>query len=81
MSRALEIYRNGILAATHIEENRESFVFRYDDHYFQDASKPAISLSLPKMKQEYKSPSMFPFFSNMIAEGENKNVQSRQFLW
>lgn len=75
--RAIEIYRNEILAGTLTEETREHFVFRYDDTYFNDSSKPAISFTFPKTQQEYHSNFLFPFFSNMIAEGGNKKVQSR----
>lgn len=75
--RAAEIYRNGILAGTLTEENRQHFVFRYDEKYFADGSKPAISLTFPKSKMEFTSSVLFPFFSNMIAEGENKKIQSR----
>lgn len=75
--RAMEIYRNGTLAGILTEENRQHFVFRYDENYFSDAGKPAISLTLPKTQKEYSSEFLFPFFSNMIAEGENKKLQSR----
>ena len=75
--RAIEIYRNGTLAGTLTEESRQHFVFRYEDNYFNDTDKPAISLTLPKTQQEYCSKIMFPFFSNMIAEGENKKLQCR----
>jgi HipA-like protein len=75
--RSMEIYRNGILAGILTEEDLRNYVFRYDDAYFQDLSKIAISLTLPKTKQEYRNTFLFPFFSNMIAEGENKKTQSR----
>lgn len=75
--RVLEIYRNGTLAGTLTEESRQHFIFRYDDNYFTDTTKPAISLTLPKTQKEYSSEFLFPFFSNMIAEGENKKIQSR----
>lgn len=75
--RAMEIYRNGTLAGTLTEENRQHFVFRYDGNYYNDANKPAISLTMPKTQKEYSSEFLFPFFSNMIAEGENKKIQSR----
>ena len=75
--RALEIYRNETLAGTLTEENRQNFVFRYDNNYFNYTNKPAISLTLPKTQKEYSSEFLFPFFSNMIAEGENKKTQSR----
>ena len=75
--RRAKIYRNGILAGVLTEYNRKSFSFRYDDIYFNDSRRAAISLTLPKTKQEFHSEYLFPFFSNMIAEGENKKVQSR----
>ena len=65
--RKAEIYRNGILAGILTEESRNSYLFRYDDAYFSDSNKYAISLSLPKTQQEYRSDHIFPFFSNMIA--------------
>ena len=76
--RALEIYRNGILAGILTEVNRRQFVFRYDDSYFQDTTKAAISLTIPKTKQEYQSEFLFPFFFNMLSEGVNRKLQSTQ---
>jgi serine/threonine-protein kinase HipA len=75
--RAIEIYRNGILAGLLKEIDAKHFVFTYDDLYYNDASKPAISLTLPKLQKEYQCDVIFPFFSNMIAEGENKKMQSQ----
>lgn len=75
--RRAEIYRNGILAGILTEQNRNSYSFRYDDAYFNDGNKYAISLTLPKTQQEYRSEYMFPFFSNMTAEGTNLAIQSR----
>jgi HipA-like protein len=76
--RTLEIYRNETLAGTLTEENRRHFVFRYDDNYFNDANKPAISLTLPKTQKEYSSEFLFPFFFNMLSEGVNRKLQSTQ---
>ena len=76
--RAMEIYRNGILAGILTEENRQRYVFRYDDKYFNDASKPGISLTLPKTQKEYSSDFLFPFFFNMLSEGVNRKLQSTQ---
>lgn len=75
--RKAEVFCNGILAGVLTEENRKSFVFCYDDAYFSDKSRQAISLTLPKTQQEYRSEFLFPFFSNMIAEGANLAIQSR----
>lgn len=76
--RILEIYRNGILAGTLIEENRNHYIFRYDELYFNDSGKPAISLTFPKTQKEYNSTVLFPFFSNMLSEGVNRKLQSIQ---
>lgn len=74
--RLLEIYRNGTLAGILTEENREHYIFRYDDSYFNDPTKPPISLTLPKTQQEYSSSYLFPFFFNMLSEGVNRRLQS-----
>lgn len=76
--RAIEIYCNGILAGTLTEENRQRYVFRYDDNYYNDANKPGISLTLPKTQKEYSSEFLFPFFFNMLSEGVNRKLQSTQ---
>jgi HipA-like protein len=76
--RAMEIYRNKILSGILIEENRKSYIYRYDDTYFNDDGKAAISLTLPKTQKQYKSEFLFPFFSNMLSEGANKKLQCTQ---
>lgn len=75
--RKAEVYRNGVLAGILTEEDRNRYSFRYDDAYFNDSNRYAISLTLPKTQQEYRSEHMFPFFGNMIAEGTNLAIQSR----
>lgn len=76
--RAIEIHRNGTLAGTLTEENNQYFVFRYDDNYFSDSGKPAISLTMPKTQKEYISTFLFPFFFNMLSEGINRKLQCTQ---
>jgi serine/threonine-protein kinase HipA len=76
--RIVEIYRNGILAGLLTEVNRNHYIFKYDDNYFMDDSKPAISLTLPKTQKEYNSEFLFPFFFNMLSEGVNRKLQSIQ---
>jgi HipA-like protein len=75
--RKAEVYRDGVLAGTLIEENRNSFVFRYNESYFVDKDKPAISLTLPKTKKEFQSKFLFPVFSNILSEGANRKLQGR----
>jgi HipA-like protein len=70
------VYNNKILAGT-LAKTKEGYVFTYTDEYYNDGSKPAISLSLPKNQKEYHSIYMFPFFSGLLAEGLNKQIQCR----
>jgi serine/threonine-protein kinase HipA len=73
--RKAAVYRDGEFAGTLTEESRKSYVFRYDERWFRDATKPGVSLTLPKTQQEYRSPTLFPFFSNMLSEGANRKLQ------
>ncbi len=76
--RNAAIYHNGTLAGTLTEENRRSYLFRYEDAYFLDARQPAISLTLPKTQQEYRSEHLFPSFFNLLSEGVNRKLQCTQ---
>jgi HipA-like protein len=73
--RSVEVYRNGMLAGTLTEESSQLYVFVYDDKYFDDQTKPSISLTLPKTQKEYRSQFLFPFFFNMLSEGVNRKLQ------
>ena len=75
--REAAVFRNKAFVGFLIEEDRQNYVFRYDDAWFRDAKKPALSLTLPKTKQEYRQPFLFPFFFNMLSEGANKQLQCR----
>lgn len=57
---AAAVCRNETFAGTWIEEKRHQFVFSYDDNYLIVRSKPAISLTLSKTKEEDKSEFLFP---------------------
>ena len=76
--RKVRVYRNKEFAGELIQENPRSYVFKYTDSYLANESLPAISLTLPKSQQEYKSTFLFPFFFNMLSEGVNRKLQSRQ---
>lgn len=76
--RKAAVYRNGELAGVLTEENRRQYLFRYADNWLADSSKPAVSLTLPKSQQEFRSDFLFPFFFNMLSEGVNRRLQSVQ---
>ncbi len=75
--RRAEVYRNKILAGI-LSETDNGYTFTYDPEYFNDNSKPAISLTLPKTKLSFTSNYLFPFFYNMLSEGTNRALQSKQ---
>jgi len=75
--RIAEVYYNSIPAGILTEVHKNEFVFRYNDAYFNDKTQPAISLTLPKTRQEYQSSFLFPFFFNMLSEGSNRKLQRR----
>jgi len=74
--RQVTVHRNGIHVGILTEDNRQRYIFRYDDAYFANKDLPAISLTLPKTVQEYRSEYLFPFFFNMLSEGVNRRLQS-----
>jgi HipA-like protein len=75
--RQAEIYFKGEKAGMLTQHDDGSFTYRYDDLWVSDLSKPAISLTLPKNRQEYHTVHLFPFFYNMLPEGTNKQVVCR----
>ena len=64
--------------AGNISYRHSQYIFKYSDDYFNDSQKKAISVTLPKTQQEYKSKTLFPFFFNMLSEGVNRRLQSIQ---
>jgi len=75
--RSAEVYRNGMLAGI-LSETDSGYSFTYDPAYYNDNSKPAISLTIPKTQMSYTSDYIFPFFYNMLSEGTNRVLQSQQ---
>jgi len=76
--RKAAVFRNDILAGELSKNEHGNYVFRYTNEYFLRPDLPAISLSFPKTKQEYRSDILFPFFFNMLSEGMNLKLQARQ---
>ncbi len=61
-----------------ISRQGSEYVFRYNDDYYNNPLKKAISFTLPKNRQEYRAKELFPFFFNMLSEGVNRTLQCRQ---
>ncbi len=76
--RSAHVYNNRELAGNLSKEDNGTYTFLYTDSYYLQSSFDAISLTLPKRQQEYKSEVLFPFFFSLLAEGVNKQLQCRQ---
>jgi len=74
--RQAEILINGIPAGILTEESRHRYVFKYLDSYLS-SSYPPVSLTLPKREEEYVSDGLFPYFCNILPEGENLRALCR----
>lgn len=71
MRRAKVLYKNEH-AGTLSQLDDGSFEFAYFDTWLLNPAKPAVSLTLPKTLEPYRSSFLFPFFFNMLPEGSNK---------
>lgn len=72
--RRVDVYLNDIKAGL-LTENipGKEYMFQYD-RKFLEKGYPAVSLTLPKRSEPYYSETLFPFFSNMLPEGENRKI-------
>lgn len=72
--RSAKVFFRGEEAAILTQLDDGTFDLQYLPAWVDDASKPAISLTLPKTTEPYRSDYLFPFFYNMLPEGSNKQV-------
>lgn len=74
--RKCKICINGIEAGILTEnDSTQEYIFKYHPDYLK-SELPAVSLSMPLREQEYRSPVLFPYFFNILSEGENRAMQS-----
>lgn len=76
MIKSGNVFSNDELVGS-ITKEKNMYRFVYNDDYFYNSSKKAISISFPKTKKEFHSPILFPFFFNMLSEGANRHLQCR----
>ena len=69
------VYYMNIIAGI-LEKQPSGFSFEYTDQYLQ-SNYPAISFSFPKSKNPFFLKYLFPFFSGLLSEGTNKDIQCR----
>lgn len=75
--RKCEVYIHGVKAGELSEVGSRDYVFAYDQTYLQGKNNPPVSLAMPLREEPYRSDSLFPYFFNMLSEGENREMQSQ----
>lgn len=75
--RACLVYINGRKAGILREETLEKYVFSYDAAYLKEPDASPICLAMPLTAEPYISDSLFPFFSNLLSEGSNREFQAK----
>lgn len=75
--RACEVYLHDIKVGVLTEEDSGTYTFAYDPTYLSQKECRPVSLTLPLRREPYRSPVLFPFFFNMLSEGENRKLQSQ----
>ena len=74
--RKCKVFCNGIEAGMLVElQSPRKYSFKYDKKYIEEGH-PAVSLTMPLREEEYLSPVLFPYFFNLLSEGENRAMQS-----
>jgi HipA-like protein len=71
------VYRNGELAGYLQKTDAGMYQFTYTEAYCLDTKQAPISLTLPKQKAKFESPTLFAAFANLLAEGVNRQLQCR----
>lgn len=71
-----KVYVKNTYAGLLTEVDMEHYTFVYDDDYLMSSQAEPVSLTMPLSQKEYISDSLFPFFSNLLSEGENRKYQS-----
>ena len=71
-----EVFVHGRKAGILREIDRKNYEFRYYEEYLSGENPQPVSLTLPISNEAYHSPYLFPTFSNMLSEGENRKIQS-----
>ena len=75
--RQCEVYVHGIRAGILAENmSPREYVFRYLPEYLESRHREPVCVGMPLRKEPYRSPRLFPFFFNMLSEGDNRALQA-----
>lgn len=73
--RACKVLVNGRFAGVLSEETSGHYVFSYDKEYIKEPDATPVCLAMPLREEPYVSDVLFPFFSNLLSEGSNREFQ------
>lgn len=76
--QSAKVFINNRFTGILTKKDDGSYIFRYDNEYFEDETAPSISLNLSKKQQEYHSETLFSCFFNMLSEGKNNTIQANK---
>ena len=68
--RKARVFKDGKMAG-YLLASRRKFAFLYDHDYLANGGA-SIAIGLPRAKRIFYSRYLFPFFSGLLPEGENK---------
>lgn len=71
------VFVHGVYAGKLTETGSGKYVFEYDEQYRLSAQASPVCIAMPLHTARYESDSLFPFFSNLLSEGENRQLQAR----
>lgn len=71
------VYDREVLAGE-IGFDGQNYFFLYDEIFLASKNSQAISLTLPKQEKPFISKHLHPFFSNLLAEGNLKELQCKK---
>ena len=75
--KKVEVMRNNMLVGYLSKVDNGTYEFVYTTSYAADKSALSISVNFPITQEVYSSKFLFPFFYNMLAEGNIKKAQCR----
>ena len=73
------VYYDNSFCGTIIQDDKNHFIFEYDDSWFKSPDAKSVSLTLPISKKRYESNILFPFFDGLIPEGYLLKIALKKF--
>ena len=72
------VYRNHIYIGEISKDDHGTYRFTYSGMYLAEKDAVAISVNLPLQREPFIAKTLFPFFFNMLSEGNIKTLQCKE---